>query len=122
MCRVPPLTGVPVLLRFSAARLLPTAVVVVGATDAPPPLDVGAPALGAAPLVVVAAPDVGAAAPPLVVAALEGLLEPLLHADSTSDAATAITAPEESRLFIRTLPEDVRTWSATDGQRRPRRD
>src|SRR4051812_5061728 len=111
MCRVPPLTGVPVLLRFSAARLLPTAAD-VGATEV---ADVGAPALGAAPEDVVAAPEVaGAAPPPLVVAELEGLLEPLLQADSTSDAATAITAPEESRLFIRTLPEDVRTWSATD--------
>ena len=49
------------------------------------------------------------------------LLEPL-QADTASDAATAITAPEESRLFIRTLPEDVRARSAEDGQQRPRCD
>src|SRR5450432_3577086 len=101
MCRVPPLTGVPELFRFSGIRLPPPGVLLAagaGAVEplaelgAAPPPEVGA---GAAP------PEVGAAPPPLVVALDDGeLLEPL-QADSTSDAATAITAPEDSRLFIR---------------------
>ncbi|BEP15621.1 hypothetical protein acdb102_39320 [Acidothermaceae bacterium B102] len=88
----------------------------------------GAEVAALAPAAVVAAvlpdvaADVGAVAAPLVDEAADGELLDPLQADSTSDAATAITAPEESRLFIRTLPEDVRARSAEDGQQRPRCD